>query len=490
MRNFARYLTGTTSCALLALYSAVAAVAAPAVHDYVVSIDESLQTMHVEANFAGPVDSVTARSRNAGLYLHDFRNCDRSPQIRMRNQRMILPVDGIRCMSYTVDLRAAAGEQRQNYSLANTNIIVSPSLWLWRPEITDEAEIQVRFDVPEGLSVAVPWEALDDGHHSYRIPKSPESANAPAAFGRFAYRELEVPGATLRVSLMQPDTPMDDEAILRWVQAAATDVSLAYGRFPNPSPQVVVIPVADGSRGGGAVPFGRVVRDGGETVELFVNQNQPLEAFLDDWTATHEFSHLMLPYVSRQHRWISEGFAQYYQNVLLARSGAYDRQRAWQKLYDGFERGRRARPELSPNDAAARRSRGSTMKVYWSGAALALMADVALREHSNGEETLDQVLRRLQSCCLPSDRVWSGTELFTTLDSLASKPVFMALYNRYANTSGFPDTGPVFERLGLRVDDGRVQIRRKAPLPGIRDAITEIDPAAAHWREQLAALNR
>lgn len=486
MVDLARHLTRTASGALLVLLSTAAAVAAPAVHEYIVSVDETLQTMQVEANFAGPIDSVTARSRNAGLYLRGFRNCDRSPQIRMRNHRMILPVDGIRCMSYTVDLRAAAGEQRQNHSLASTNIIVSPSLWLWRPEISGETEIRVRFDMPEGLLVAVPWEALDNGL-GYRIPKSPESSNAPAAFGRFAYRELAVPGATLRVSLMQSATPMDDDAILRWVQAAATDVSLAYGRFPNPSPQVVVIPVADGSRGGGAVPFGRVVRDGGETVELFVNQNQPIEAFLDDWTATHEFSHLMLPYLSRQHRWISEGFAQYYQNVLLARAGAYDRQRTWQKLYDGFERGRRARPELSPNDAAARRSRGTTMKIYWSGAALALMADVALREHSNGEETLDKVLRRLQSCCLPSDRAWSGTELFTTLDSLASKPVFMALYDRYANTSGFPDTGPVFERLGLDVDNGRVQIRRKAPLPGIRDAITEIDPATAHWREQLAA---
>ena len=120
----------------------------------------------------------------------------------------------------------------------------------------------------------------------------------------------------------------------------------------NPSPPIVVIAVGDG-RGNSrsVVPFGRVIRDGGETVELFVDQTQPLDALLGDWTATHEFSHMLLPYIDSRQRWMSEGFSQYYQNVLLTRSGAYDEQYAWQKLYDGLERVRNSRPELSPNEA-------------------------------------------------------------------------------------------------------------------------------------------
>jgi predicted metalloprotease with PDZ domain len=129
------------------------------------------------------------------------------------------------------------------------------------------------------------------------------------------------------------------------------------------------------------------------------------------------------------------------------------------------------------------------MKLYWSGAALALMSDVFLRERSNGEETLDLVLDRLQACCLPSDRVWSGTELFRKMDSLTSYPVFMQLYNRYADTAGFPDIRPLIERLGLSVSNGNVRLKRNAELVDIRLAITAIDPAAADWRNQLAASN-
>lgn len=473
------------SCSLLP----AAANAASRNHQYTVSVDAELKQLHVEARFAAAVNSVAARSPRASGYLQDFRNCEGDTQVRIRNRRLLVPYGGIRCMSYTVDLRAAARDQRQNRALDSSNLIVPSSEWLWRPVIDDDTQLSVEFRLADGVAVATPWRKLDsDGRH-FVINKSPESSHAPIAFGNFDHHEIQIPGATLRVSLMRGRQAMDNAEILHWIEAAATDVSLAYGHFPNPSPQVLVIPSTDrNSSRGGAVPYGRVVRDGGESVELFINPNKPLSAFLDDWTATHEFSHLLLPYVNRQQRWISEGFAQYYQNVLLARAGAYDDQRAWQKLYEGLERGRLSRPDLSPNDAAAGGARESTMKVYWSGAAIALMADVTLREQSGGRQTLDDVLQQLQACCLPSNHTWSGPELFGKLDELAGRDVFMPLYRRYANAVGFPDTAPVFAQLGLQTDNGRVRFARNAKLSKIRNSITELDPATANWRQQLASI--
>ena len=475
--------------ALLIYCGSAVAASSPDVHYYTISIDYTLSRLWVEARFSPTVDSVTARSRDAGKFLLDARNCDSSEQIRMRNQRMLLPAKGIRCMNYTVDLERAARQERHNRNLLPGNVIVSPSLWLWRPELTASTELRVRFRLPENVHVSVPWEVVSAERQEYRVSRSPESSNATAVFGDFDYREVNVPGAVLRVGLLKTEGGMDTEAITNWLRATATDVSLAYGRFPNPSPQVVVIPVGNGSgRSESAVPFGRVIRDGGESIELLIDQRRPINDFLEDWTATHEFSHLLLPYMQRNQKWISEGYAQYYQNVLLARSGTYDDRKAWQKIYEGLERGRQSRPEMSPNKAAAGSMRGSLMKVYWSGAALALMADVGLRELSGGEETLDLVLDRLQQCCLPSDHVWSGLELFEKMDSLTNYPVFMRLYRRYADTAGFPDVRPLFGRLGLSVSNGNARLRRHAELADIRLAITETDAAAADWRHQLAAI--
>jgi len=306
----------------------------PDIHYYTIRVDHAMTRLWVEARFSPSVNSVTARSREAGNFLTDARECEDSGQIRMRNHRMLLPAKGVRCLYYTVDLERATRQEQLNQSLLPDNIIVSPSLWLWHPELTSSTELRVRFQLPENIKVSVPWELISADRQEYRVSKSPESANAPAVFGSFDYREVGVPGAVLRVGLLKAKGGMDTEATINWIRATATDVSLAYGRFPSPSPQVIVIPVGGSSNESrSAVPFGRVIRDGGESVELFIDQGRPIEEFLKDWTATHEFSHLMLPYMHSQQKWVSEGFAQYYQNVLLARSGTYDDLTAWQKLY-------------------------------------------------------------------------------------------------------------------------------------------------------------
>jgi len=484
VKNIKRTTTNVLN-GISALLLSWSSVALGDTHYYTVTVDYSMSWLWVEARFGHEVETVTARSRNAGRFLEDVRGCNEDPEIRMRNRRMMLPEGGVRCLNYTVDLKRASAEYRNSRNLAPQNIVASPSYWLWRPELHDDTEIDVEFRLPENVRVSVPWEQVDGNGTRYRVGRSPESAHAPAVFGEFDYREIEVPGATLRVSLLQTNVAMNNDAIMDWLQATATDVSLAYGYFPNPSPQVVVVPV-DSRRSTSPVPFGRVIRDGGETVELFVNPAESQEEFLTDWTATHEFSHLMVPYLHSEYRWISEGLAQYYQNILLTRAGAYSEEDAWQKIHAGLERGRISRPELSPNEAASGGVRTGRMKVYWSGAALALMADVTLRERSGGEETLDTVLQKFHDCCLPSRDVWTGPEFYRKLDSLIDEPVFMPLYRRYADTAGFPDTRDVFERLGIRVHDDKVSLRRKGELVSVREAIMRTDTPTARWRGQLA----
>ena len=330
----------------------------------------------------------------------------------------------------------------------------------------------MRFETGDDVDVSVPWTPVAGSVNEYELRDSPESAMAPAAFGDFDYFEATIPGATLRITLLKPDSPIDSEAIVDWVASAAANINLVYDEFPNPSPHVVVIPVGSRAWSNSPVPFGRVVRDGGETVELFVNEYRSVDDYYGNWTATHEFSHLMIPYIRSRHRWVSEGFAQYYQNVLLARAGIYSEQRAWDELVAGFERGRNSAPEKSPNEAAEQRGRGATMKIYWSGAVLALLADVELRRRSNGEESLDTVMQQLSECCLPSDRMWTGTELYSRLDDMLDEPVFMPLYRRYADATGFPDARPMLARLGVVTRGDSVSFDNAAELAGLRQAIT------------------
>ncbi len=429
--------------------------------------------MAVEARFTTAITEISARSQFARHFLDNARDCSTGKRIKTHKWRMVIPSGGITCLNYNVDLREAAQAGRLNRILDSSNIVVSPSLWMWRPRLHGSNKIRVQFRLPEGVDAFVPWAAIDDLDNTYLLGASPESGTAIAVFGEFGSATQRVGGAELTIALLNSQGDIDRSAVIDWVRETAEIITLAYGRFPNPSAKVIVIPVGGNSWGSdSAVPFGRVVRDGGETIELLVNENKPISEFYEGWTATHEFSHLMLPYLHRNQRWISEGFAQYFQNVLLSRAGQYTEEYAWQELHDGFERGRQSVPDLSPNQAARDEERNTRMKIYWSGAALALMADVELRRRSGGRESLDIVLGRLQRCCLPSPKTWSGRDLFTTLDTLIDEPLFMNLYHQYADTNGFPDVRPVLQKLGVATDDDGFRLLDNAELAAVRTAIS------------------
>jgi hypothetical protein len=291
--------------------------------------------------------------------------------------------------------------------------------------------------------------------------------------GRFESAAIELGDARLRVALVHgPGTPLGTGKLLDWLKVAAMDVAGVGGSFPHPEPQVIVQPVGSGSRGGGSpVPFGYVVRHGGETVRFFVSPERPLPDYLDDWTATHEFSHLLLPYVRGREKWVSEGFASYYQNVLLARRGAYTEAEAWRRLQRSFERARQI-PDPPPLDGLHRRSFWQVrMLVYWTGAAMALQADARLREASGGRQSLDTVLGRLRDCCLPSPDVWTAAELFARLDAISGTRIFSELHAELRARPGMPDLSGLYRDLGLVGAGSALRLDDDARLAALRAAI-------------------
>ena len=449
---------------------AVPALAADS-HEYTVKLDKTLTTMHVEARFSTAVTRVRAGNNDATHYLRDAVDCERDTPLRARGKTLRTGSAGIRCLSYTVDIGSAARDDRRNRALSAGNIVVSPRTWLWRPTLKNGDTLDVRFELPDSVDVSVPWKRT--GVKRFEVSASPGSGSAISVFGDFVAVQRDVGDTRLRIALLKTGAEYDYSSFSDWLAATASNVMHAYGRFPYPEPQVVIVPVGgSGWQSHSPVPYGRVLRDGGEAVELFVNQHLPIDDFYRDWTATHEFSHLMLPYVTIRQRWVSEGFAQYYQNVLLARAGIYDERLAWQKLYEGLERGRRSRPDLSPNQSSSGSRGRALMKMYWSGAAIALKADVELRRRSGGTETLDTVLGRLEACCLPSNRVWRAEELFAQLDELVDEPLFVPLYRRYADAPGFPAYDELLGRLGVDVERSRVTLSNAAAWSDVRRAIT------------------
>ena len=313
------------------------------------------------------------------------------------------------------------------------------------------ARAHVRIDSP--VPISHPW--LEVAPDTFAIVPSPRSSSPEVIIG--AFHAIDIPG------LRKPVAYVGDARFVDKMRLWLTPVVAIVGyeqQFPNPDVQVIAMSVR--AHGNSPVPFGHVVRNQGETVRFFVDPSRTLTSLHYDWTAAHELAHLQLPYLSGTGRWLSEGFASYYQNVLQARLGYYSEEEAWRRLGNSFRRASVVGEDMSPNGATREAFWKSRLMIYWSGAAFALLADVALRQQN---QSLDEVLARLD---VPQPRSWQPRELIRELDRLSSTDIFSRLYAQHANDMGMPPTDDVFAAMGIGASG---DLDNTAPLAKLRRAI-------------------
>ena len=451
---------------------------------YTVGADAALTRLDVRACFADtPPQSLRGASRRASQLL------ERAVLVRGGERRVLRSsgrtlnlsdAEAGDCVEYRVRLEASQ-DQWASVRRWGGAVLAPSSLFLWRPS-EPQAQVELRFALPADFEISAPWPELPGKAHSYRLTDAPASWDDQVAIGRLERFDLPVKGGRLRVALVGELGDYPDHRFQTWLAEAAGAVGGLYGRWPQPETQVLVL-ASRQSRS--AVPWGQVLRGGSPAVLFVVNPDRSLADYRADWTAVHEFAHLLLPYVSRNDAWVSEGIASYYQNLLRARAGMLTPADAWSKLWAGFNRGRQAtNAELTLAEATRERYGGNLMRVYWSGAALALEADIELRRHPGSTGGLDVVLDRLSRCCLEPGRLWRGEQLFRKLDELAGTEFLEPLYWQYAGSRQFPDVGALYRALGIEPDGESVHLRGDTLQRSLR---TAIDGSATHVDDVRAA---
>ena len=351
---------------LLAFAFPLTAAAQSARWNFTATLDTTSEALAVEACSAGPFEMIRfeAGSGAASARTQVARGAGGELQID-DDALMAADWQAGECLHTRIDLAAAARAQGQRFGYQpGQYVVLAPERWLWRP-MRVEPDSEIRLELPEGWSASVPWPPVPGKPGAHRL--GPTGADWPAlsAFGRFEEQRFELPGGQLRIALLPPWSGRERARI----EPVARALAAAYGRLPRSDAQILVVPIP-GSRE--AAPWGQATRGGGSAVHLFVGADAAEDALIEDWTATHEFSHLLHPYFGSRGRWLGEGLASYYQNVLRARIGALSADEAWDKIAAGFERGRRETKSDGMTLEQASRRMGALrayMRTYWSGAA-------------------------------------------------------------------------------------------------------------------------
>ncbi|MCF2857944.1 hypothetical protein L1286_10715 [Pseudoalteromonas sp. SMS1] len=192
-----------------------------------------------------------------------------------------------------------------------------------------------------------------------------------------------------------------------------------------------------------AVPWGEVIRGKLDSIELRVNKFSQPETLSADWTLYHELSHLYHPLFAYPDFWLAEGFATYFQNIVMLQNGIYSQDEFIRRMRDGLARGQKSmrtypgRLDTISSDMWRLRA---YQRVYWSGVGFFIEAEHTLRK-VNAKYTISELISHYQRCCRGKEReghVTSAQEFVTALDNLSGHKVFNPLYQRYRRTQSFP----------------------------------------------------
>ncbi len=118
--------------------------------------------------------------------------------------------------------------------------------------------------------------------------------------------------------------------------------------------------------------------------------------------------------------------------------------------------------------------------VYWGGAAIALLSDVALRQASDGSIALDDGLRHLWRCCATSPRRWTADDILEELDRWRGEDWIIPLCRRLLATNGFDDLPRLYRKLGVDMVHGELTLDGTAALTHLRSAIFAPTSTASH----------
>jgi hypothetical protein len=382
------------------------------------------------------------------------------------------------CAHYALDFSGLpAGTPHAGFQRLRDAILIDPGWLLAVPADAAADSYAVRLTLPTKFKISAPVAVRADGRGRWRLELTPR---AWARGGRLAIGRLQQTRglqhqAIFEISVAGQSARLPRQDYARWVQDISEVVGTHFGRFPVPFVQVLVILQGPGPE---IVPWGEVVRTGGDGLLLYVDRTRSRAQLARDWVAYHEFSHFLHPYFGPGDSWWAEGLASYYQNVLRAQAHQLSAHAGWQALHAGFERGR-AETDGQATLAAASRDmlvHRQFMRVYWSGAAIALLADVELRLRSQGRHTLTSVLAKFATCCLPVARPWTAREFMQKLDQISGFPILVPLLEQSLDDVKFPDLTPAYAVLGLRAQDGKLDFASGHAEQRLREAIMGSEP--------------
>jgi hypothetical protein len=272
---------------------------------------------------------------------------------------------------------------------------------------------------------------------------------------------LTVGNAEIHLFIEGRPFDLSPDALQSWVHESARIVGEYYGGFPVPEAHVAIR-----GRRGPRVMNGTAFGTTGAVVNVDVGLLATPEALADDWILIHEMIHLAFPAVRRQHHWLEEGLSVYVESIARTRSGGLSADVMWAGFLDGMPNGL---PRAGDRGLDHTPTWGRT---YWGGALYCLLADIRIREQTDGQKTLRDALRGIVNAGYDITKRADIRTVLATGDDATGVNVLLELYDEMRAAPVPTEIDTLWKNLGVAQQAGKIIYDDKAPQAAIRRALT------------------
>ncbi len=346
---------------------------------------------------------------------------------------------GVAELTYTVDLDGLA-QREDDIDVARrfgSSLVAPASSFLLRPSPEqDDVPITVHFDSPAIES------GLRRSGDAYTILSHELRVATFTTFGAREARDLSIPGASVRLVLLDGRLDLTADELARWVTTAARGVADFFQRPPASRTLVVLGPLS----GRHGIPFGKMLPATAPGVIVLLGEHTAPRELTEDWVLVHELFHAGTPSFVGEGKWYDEGLATYFEPLIRARLGWRSEAEVWREFVTNMPRGLEAMTRRGLEHP------GRYPDMYWGGGLFCLLADVRARTLSGGLVGLEDGLRAVLAEGGAASEVWSLARVTEVTDRALYAPILSELEAAHLTAGSPVDLPALFHSLGVTVD--------------------------------------
>lgn len=350
---------------------------------------------------------------------------------------------------------------------SNDLILAPPSTWLIHPtKQTINKKITFHIKTPPGISF------VSGIFPNNELPKDTYETSASdiyelcySAFGKMRIFSIPLNGGKIDLAIAPGSYNISDEQVTKWVAKAGRAVAAYYDHFPV-SRALVIARISEG-RG---IEYGTAIGNSGAAVCISVGTKTRQTDFDEDWTITHELTHIGFPSVGNKHAWLEEGMATYVEPIARMRIGDLSPEKVWKEMVEEMPQGRPGYGDRGLDNTP------TWERIYWGGALFCLLADVEIHQKTKNRYGLEHAFRGIVAAGGTVNNDWEIATALAQGDKAVGVSVLVPMYNQMKDNPVDVDLPNLWKRLGVEKKNGNIVFNDKAPLAHIRHAITTGKP--------------